>query len=174
MYPQPGSSAPSANLLPFPPDSDTSAYPPPSPYFPPAQFARPPDPLYSAQAAAAQGGMHPSLAQQQQHYSLRQQSQSQQGQQQQQQLAPQTLIPVTMANSLGLPVGMGGVNPLLGPGARFPGGFSRSNGGRGSEGVSQGSFGPARGEVEEEISTVFVVGFPEDMQVSIMTLQFSV
>lgn len=69
-----------------------------------------------------------------------------------------------MANSLGLPVGMGGVNPLLGAGGRFPGGFGRLNGVRGLEGLQQGP-GGGRGEIEEEISTIFVVGFPDDMQV---------
>lgn len=171
-------------------DGDHSRYPPLSPpYYPPSQHTLSSDPLYS-QGGGGQG--QPS-----QHYPPIFQSQfggppprqgggtypppplppssslhTQGGSQQQQQL-----MPVSVALSMGLPVGMGGVNPMLGQGGggRFAGGGGGGGGGggrfgpRGADGPSTNTSG-GRQDPDEEISTIFVVGFPDDMQVRLSSL----
>jgi hypothetical protein len=164
------------------------------PYYPPSQHTLPPDSLFGSHlsqqqqqqqqlplrqasmppSSVSQGGFGPAAFQmlsppgappmqfgQPPSLPLSLPPSQQQQQQQQQKPLRQASMPVqssSLALSM-LPVGLGGVNPLLGQNGRFPrlGGGGAGSGGNGSPG--------GRTEAEEEISTIFVVGFPDDMQV---------
>lgn len=173
------------------PYGEPDGYPPPPSgagglYYPQSQHSLPPDPLYGNHhqqqqqqpplrqasmplSSASQGGFGPSGFQllsppgaPPMHFGQPPKvSQPQQQLQQQQKPLRQASMPAqgsSLALSM-LPVGLGGVNPLLGQNGRFP----RTGGG--GPGVGGNSSPGGRAELEEEISTIFVVGFPDDMQV---------
>lgn len=161
--PEASTSSSSPTVLPFSTELELSNNLSPM-YHPPGQHALPPDHLY--QLPLLSNPQFPNSLQNHSFLQVQQQIPLSQ-RQQPPHLQNQSIIPIGIASSMGLPVGMGGVNPKLSQNGRVNAGSSRV-GGRGEGEGQQGSGLSVGRELEEEISTIFVVGFPDDMQVCIM------